>query len=141
MSRVMDIADAMATRLESQAALAGVDVIVDRQKDLAETLKKSVAKAKGSAITILWEGFDVPDVNTSGPQIRSRYTLRTWSRPVLADGNTPADELVTAICKALHHWIPEGLHSFGEMTITGGDFTPDTKWLIYEVEAQVMLKL
>jgi hypothetical protein len=137
----MDIADAIKARLEAQAALAGVDVIVDRQKDLAAILAKSVGKAKGSAITILWEGFDVPDSNTSGPHIRSRYTLRTWSRPVLAQENTPADELVTAICTALHHWIPEGLHAFGEMTITGGDFTPDSKWLIYEVDAEVMLKL
>jgi hypothetical protein len=139
-SRVLNIADAIKTRLESRPALAGVDVIVDRQKDLSTLVAKGVGRAKGSCITILWDGFSVPDANASGPQVTSRYTLRTWSRPIIND-EVPADELVEEVAKALHHWIPEGVHSFGEMTITGGDFTPDAKWLIYEVEAQVTLKL
>jgi len=141
MSRVMDIAEAMATRLESRPALAGVDVIVDRQKDLVATVSKAVGKAKGSAITILWEGFGVPDPDSPGPHVRARYTIRTWSRPVLADAATPADVLVAEVAKALHHWIPEGVHAFGEMTVTGGDLAPDPRWLIYEIQAQVMVRL
>ena len=140
MSRMLDIADAIKTRLEAVTALAGIDVVVDRQKDIAVLIAKSVGRAKGSCITILWDGFGVPDANTSGPQVTSRYTIRTWSRPVI-NNETPADELVEEISKALHHWIPVGLHAFGEMTVSGGDFVPDAKWLIYEVDVQVTLKL
>jgi hypothetical protein len=140
MSRMLDIADAIKTRLESRAALEEIPVVVDRQKDIAVLIAKSVGRSKGSCITILWDGFGVPDPNTSGPQVTSRYTLRTWSRPVI-NNETPADELVEEICKALHHWIPVGVHAFGEMTVSGGDFVPDSKWLIYEVDVEVTLKL
>jgi hypothetical protein len=139
-SRMLDIADAMKARLESRAGLAGVDVVVDRQKDIATQIAASLGKAKGSLITILFEGFAVPDRNGSGPQVTARYTLRTWSRPIL-ESETPADVLVEEIAKGLHHWIPEGLHAFGEMSITGGDFVPDPRWLSYELEAEVTLKL
>jgi hypothetical protein len=140
MSRMLDIAEAIKTRLEGRAALAEVPVLVDRQKDVATKVAAAVGRAAGSLITILWEGFTVPDPNTSGPQVTSRYTLRTYSRPVIST-ETPADELVQEICKALHHWIPEGVHSFGEVTIGGGDFVPDAKFLIYEIDAEVTLKL
>jgi hypothetical protein len=140
MSRMLDIADAIKTRLESRAALEEIPVVVDRQKDISVLIAKSVGRSKGSCITILWDGFGVPDPNTSGPQVTSRYTLRTWSRPVI-NNETPADELVEEICKALHHWIPVGVHAFGEMTVSGGDFVPDSKWLIYEVDVEVTLKL
>jgi hypothetical protein len=140
MSRMLDIADAIKARLESRPGLAGIDVVVDRQKDIAVLIAKSTGRAKGSCITILFEGFGVPDRNTSGPQVTARYTLRTWSRPVI-NNETPADELVEEIARALHHWIPEGTHAFGEMAVTGGDFVPDPKWLVYEIEAEVTLKL
>jgi len=140
MSRVLDIAELIKARLESRPALAGVDIVVDRQKDLATVVSKGVGKAKGCCVTILFEGFQVPDRNTPGPQVRPRYTLRVWSRPIIKD-DLPADEVVEEIARALHHWIPEGLHAYGEMTVTGGDLVPDKTWLIYEIETEMTLKL
>ena len=47
----------------------------------------------------------------------------------------------SAVAVALHHWIPEGVHSFGEMTVAEGDLVPDPKWLCYEIVAEVELNL
>lgn len=141
MSRVIDIADAIKDRLAAQAALATVEIVVDRQKDLVAKLQKLVGKTKGTLITILWEGFVVPDIQASGPRIVSRYVVRAWSRPVISD-DVPADVLVTTLVKALHHWQPEaGVHNFGEMFVTDGDFVPDDKHLIYEVSVECALTL
>jgi hypothetical protein len=147
MSSMLDAADAIKARLEAQATLAGVDVIVDRQKDILSAVAAAIGKTKGNAITILWEGFGVPDPNTSGPRILSRYSIRTWSMPVVerarkAPGDVIlADTIVVSICKALHHWMPTEAHIFGEMTVTGGDLVPDPRWLSYEINAEIQLSL
>lgn len=147
MSAMLHVADAIKERLENTPALAGVGVVVDRQKDVYSAVAAAVNKSGGNGVTILWEGFSVPDTNTAGPRILSRYSIRTWSLPVVerarkAPGKVLfADDLVTAILKSLHHWNPTDLHNYGEMTVTGGDLVPDPRWLSYEINAELQLSL
>ena len=50
MSAFLDRADAIAAHLGTIESLEGIDVIVDRQKELDSALKKSIAKKKGAGI-------------------------------------------------------------------------------------------
>jgi hypothetical protein len=147
MSRSLDIADLIKARLEAVSALAGIDVVVDRQRNITALIASAVGKAKGNCITILYEGFSVPDPNSAGPRLLVRYTIRDYCRPILEKATKGdrdaiyADEVIEEIAKSLHHWVPEHAHSFGEMTVTGGDLVPDPRWLIYELEAEVAVQL
>ena len=147
MSRFLDMADLVAARLEETPGLEGVPVVVDRQKQIATLVATAVGKARGACITILFEGFTNPDPENSMPRLLARYSIRIYSLPVIQQAKAAADQVyaddvVSAVAKALHNWWDSSQsHSFGEMKITGGDLVQDPKWLIYEIDAQVPLLL
>lgn len=142
MSRALDIADRMAARLTAADALSGVTCLVDRQKDIATEVAKSVAKASGSCLVITYEGFSNPDSNQSGkPRVVRRYTATIFSRPVLADGQLAADVLETAAL-ILHNWEPDpATDGFAEIRVASGDYRPDSKFLLYDLDLEVTAPL
>lgn len=136
MSSALDIADAIKTRLEGSAGLAGIEILVDRQKDIAATVALKVGKL-GNCVVILWQGHAVRDADASGPALDLNYTVSVYSRPVLAPNATPADEIMQAVIQRLWHWVPETVHSHGEARIGGGGLVPDGKFLIYDCDVTV----
>ena len=141
MSKHLDIADEIKVRLDEMltGALADVPVIVDRQKDIVSEIAKNVAKASGCVVTILWTGF----TRTATGERRGNYMVRVHSRPILLDGNQPADDIVELIDTALNEWIPasasENQHCHYKMIGEGADMAPDKSLLIYEMGFNVKI--
>lgn len=54
-----------------------------------------------------WAGGENPDPAYVPPRIRSSYTVSLVTKPILRDGETPADDLVEAAIRSLHGWEPD----------------------------------
>jgi len=143
-SKAFVIADAIAARLTSQASLAGVTCMVDRQKDIATEVAKSVAKISACCVVVLYDGFKNPDAALSGnPSVIRSYTVSVFGKPVLAGttGMLAADVMEIAAI-ALHNWVPDEATTFiAECNVTGGDYRPDKYYLIFELSVDVTSKL
>lgn len=139
MSKAMDIAQAMADRLNGLETLPDVETIVDRQKDIAAHVAKQVARGAGAAITILYEGFSNSDRSgAANLKVTRRYTISIFSKPVLREAEaTAADDIVETAAVALHRWEAP----FGEIVLTGCDMRPDTRYLIYDLDVEVLTSL
>lgn len=141
MSKHLDIADDIKVRLDLMLTgdLADVPVIVDRQKDIVVEITKNVKKATGSVVTILWTGY----TRTATGERRGNYMIRVYSRPILLDGNQPADDIVELIDTALNEWIPASAsanqHTHYKMIGEGADMAPDKNFLLYEMPFNVKI--
>ena len=143
MSKSLQIADAMAARLNAHLTLGNVSTVVDRQKDIASEINKRVLKAGGAVIVILFEGFTNASGAVSGQtSVTRRYTVSIYSKPVLRDGETPADDIVELVAKILHNWdIDETTTQAAEITVTGCDMLPDRNYLIYTLDVECASRL
>lgn len=144
MSLALTIADAMAARLNALASLPGAMALVDRQKDVRSEVAARLLKSAGAAAVILYEGFSNPDANGSGlPRVTRRYTLTLYARPIIRDSaEIPADDIIEIIARALHNWEPaESAAGFFEIHVSGGDLRPDQKYLIYDLDIEVLSRL
>jgi hypothetical protein len=126
-----------ATELPTPLSLAGLDIIVDRQKNILSDVTKAVAKAKGTAVVILWEGFQTVDKNSARPRLAHSYNISVWSKPVLAGVNLAADDVMESIIARLWHWKPTGGHAFSEADVRNGGLVPDSKFLKYDCEVVI----
>lgn len=144
MSKALDIAGRMASRLAAVSQLAGVPCLVERQKNLAAQIASSIGKASACCIVILYDGFSNSDHSASGrPTVTRRYTVSVFSTPVLA-GSTGklADDVLELAANCLHNWEPvEATDFFSEIHVAGGDFRPDKSFLIYDLDVEVTSKL
>lgn len=124
---------------EYDVPLQGVDVIVDRQKDILSMVNVSVAKATGCAVTILWTGFGRA---TTGERT-GNYMIRVWSKPIITGENKAADEIVERIDHVLNEWVPPSAsgngHCHYKMIGSGADLAPDRSYLIYEMPFSVKI--
>jgi hypothetical protein len=100
-------------------------------------INAAVAKASGTAIVILWQGFQIPDKNSGRPRLEQRYSVTVYSRQVIDGETRPADNIIESIVARLWHWVPDGGHSMGETSITGGDMVPDKSYLIYDCDVTI----
>ncbi len=157
MSRMLDLATAIQQRLKAWPALAGIDVLLDRQLDVESLMAAKVAQGKGAAIAVFWAGAANRNLDTSGPLLRCRYTISIFARPVLRRGAATADDLAEAAMKALHHWVPAltqevdgepvttpigGPHAAAEVKVIACDLASrDERFVIYEVAAEADLLL
>jgi hypothetical protein len=148
MSRYLTIAEDIKARLDEKftdeagefaVALAGVTVIVDRQKDILTMVNTSVTKATGCVVTVLWTGFGRAPTG----ERTATYVLRVYSRPVLLEGNYPADDIVERIATVLDEWVPAAASSTGhchyKMNGEGADLVPDRNFLLYEMPYSVKI--
>ena len=144
MSKGIDIANAMAARLNALYGIPSNLALVDRQKDIRVEVANRVAKASGSAIIILYEGFSNPAAMASGAlNITRRYTVTIYAKPVIQAADVmAADDLLEAVARSLHNWEPdEPTAGFGEITVTGGDLRPDKSYFIYDLDVEVLSRL
>lgn len=150
MSQALDISELIRTRLLTAPVagelptpldITGLEVIVDRQKDILSEVTKAVAKAKGTAIVILYEGFKVDDEDAGQPRLTGTYNVCVWSKPIIAGGNLPADEVLESVILRLWQWIPQGSHCNEEALVTNGGLVPDRKFLKYDCEVTIPVLL
>jgi hypothetical protein len=143
MSKINTIAEAMAERLNAEIYLQDVVAVVSRQKDLASTLQAKVLKAGGAAIVIQFEGFSNPSANSPvHPTVTRRYTATIYTKPIMREGETPADDIVEFVASKLHDWeITADTADAAEVRMTGGDVIPDRNYLIYQLDLEVLSRL
>ena len=146
MSQQLALAEMIRTRLltapavgelATQMDLTGLDVIVDRQKNILVEVTKSVAKARGTAVVILWEGWTPVDKNSKRPRLAHSYNITVWSKPIIAGANLAADDVMESIIARLWHWKPTGGHAFSEAEVRNGGLVPDAKFLKYDLEVVI----
>lgn len=150
MSKALDIAELIRTRLITAPAVGELEtpvdltelpeesVIVDRQKDINTMTSVAVAKAKGTAIVILWDGQAVADENAKRPRVELSYNISVHSKPVIAAGDFPADDVMESIINRLWHWVPQGRHQQYEVKIRPGGLVPHKSFLIYDLGAVIV---
>jgi hypothetical protein len=141
MSAWLDMAEAIKTRLESLVLMDGVDVIVDRQKDINTLVATAVAKIKGAGITILWETGDIA-VRSKRISL-STYSIRVYGRPILNPDGVPADDLTEAAMAALQDWYPSAyLRCQDKMEVSqAAELIPHKSLIIYEFEVRCRVNL
>ena len=117
-------------------------ILVDRQKDIMSEVDKAVAKASGTAISILWNGWVTLNENASRPHLGSRYTVTVWSKSIIAGPNLPADAVMASVILRLWHWISaDGGHAHGEAQPKNGGQVPDPDFLNYDCEVVIPISL
>jgi hypothetical protein len=150
MSKALDMADLIRNRILTAPAisemattvdLTSIEVIIDRQTPVISLIQAAIAKATGTAIVILWQGFQVPDANSSRPRLAHRYTITVYSRQVIDGTSRPADNVIESIVARLWHWLPLGGHAHGEAQVLSGDMVPDKSYLIYDCEVVIPVSL
>lgn len=137
-------AEGLKTRLDAWAGLGSTGVIVDKQKDIRSEVLSAIEKEAGVAITILFDGFQVPDTDTSGPKTVARYSIRVWGLPIVQETSPAflhAEDAAAEVAKALHLYRVDGLHNFAESRVGDGDLIDDPNFLIYELTVTVPVYL
>jgi hypothetical protein len=146
MSIALDTAELIKTRLLTAPAggelpttvdLTPLTVLVDRQKSLLSEINKAIGKAKGTAILIVYTGFDVLDPDASTPRLANRYSLQVWSKPIIAGDDLAADDVLESVVHRMWHWIPNGAHHFDEARVLPGGMMPSKTHLVYDCEVLV----
>lgn len=150
MSAALEMADMIRNRILTRPAvgelattvdLTHIDVIVDRQTPVLSLIQAAVAKATGTAIVILWQGFRVLDKHTGRPRLAQSYNISVWSKQVIDGANRPADNVIESIVLRLWQWVPDGGHSYGEAEVSNGDMVPNKSFLVYDCEVVIPTSL
>lgn len=148
MSKANDIAAAMAVKLNAATALGGVEALVDRQLDITTEISKRLNLArgksagKGAMITIFYLGFDNADNSgAQTPTITRNYLVSIYAAPVMATGNTPADDLLETAASVLHLWEPAESAGISEIHVASGVARADADFLIYDLTVKAISRL
>jgi hypothetical protein len=144
MSTGIQIAQAMADRLNALATLPDVHAIVWKQKDITSELQRRTGKTGGALIVILYAGFINPDtVAGVHLSVTRRYTVSVFSQPVLRGAaSTTADDIVEIVARSLHNWEPdEATTGTAEIRVASCDIRPDNQYLIYDLEIETTTRL
>jgi len=144
MSRWLDHADALRDFLEDNviycSAAPLVPVIVDRGKDLTATIAKSVAKAGGAAVIILWEGAKNAEPASRLLRMGANYSVLCITKPVVAGSAVACDDLCEAVAAAMHDWVPADTPNIvaQRLAVTEITIQPSASFMIYEISAEVL---
>lgn len=144
MSKAITIATAIAARLNALVTLPDVDAIVWQQKNIVSEMAAKLGKASGAVIVILYQGFQNPDADAgSRLNVRRAYTLSVFVNPILrTSGATTPEDIVEISSAALHVWEPvEATTGFGQIHVKSCDLRPDDKFLIYDLDIEVLSRL
>jgi hypothetical protein len=167
MSKIHDIAELMRSRIltaplaselptlvdltelyqaNEDPALEVDAVIVNRQKEIQSKVSLVQAKARGTAIVIQWDGHAPDQKNAGSPKMAYTYSVQVWSKPVLGEGDFPADDVFESIVARLWHWEP-GVAEAGkgiahrEVQVMPGGVIPNKTYMIYEFGLLVPVSL
>lgn len=117
MSSIIEtLQEAVADRLESQAAFANVPILRRRDGALTNKLEEATLLASGLGVLIL---TPIPTAATTGspPTFQEvLVTVRVLEGPYPVSGPR-ALELAEAVCRALHNWTPPLANSTGPLLL------------------------
>ena len=136
MSAFLDKADEIKTLLDGVSALSSVEVIVDKQKDIAAEFAKAIQKAKGGVIIILFDGYEPNDLDVNDSTLISSFSITIWTQPILRGTNPKNTDLVEATHKALHDWQHDAFCQNNAQVLLGR-LIPNPKFLIHELTLQL----
>ena len=132
MSAFLDKAEAIKTRLEAISALSSVTVLIDNQKEIASDFRKAMAKTKGAAVIIFFDGYETYEDDVAESEVVSNFVVTIWTKPILRDGETPAYDLVSEVHRSLHGWQSEQLCR-NKAAVTSGRVIPNQQFLIHQI--------
>lgn len=135
MSQFYDTAEDIADQLRATEELAGIAVIVDRQRDIAAELQKHLGKVTAAGCLIVtWTGAPNADESADGPRFNSTFTVTGFFKPVLRRGETPADNIIEAAAAALHDWRrPNRSHVNDRLIVIGITPFDSPEFLAYRI--------
>lgn len=146
MSRISSAGAGIEAKLEALPAMAGIDVLYDRQKDVEAAALAAVEKAKGIFVTVMFMGKRKRREGVGRWQ--AVYLIQVWGRPIIRDGDTPIDDIVEAIEAALDGEsidgaAPDGIdgHYYHEVEVRDVGLIPDRTWLKFGIEVELDLQL
>lgn len=140
MSTFLDKADEIADRLRAVTRLESVEIIVDRQKDIAAEFAKAMGKAKGGVIIILFDGYRPNDEDVAESVLISSYSITIWTKPILRGDQAPADDIVEETHRALHGWKHD-FYCQHNAIVRSGRIIPDQRFLIHELQLELKHEL
>lgn len=138
MSKALDLADEMAAYLETLPELSGIDVIVDRQKDIETEILKAVEKSKGAAVVILYVGGK--NIHKDGKQFlykKHKYSISVHCLSMIqTEDQMPADDIVETVELAMNGWkSPSNTKRCQDVVhVEGDELVPHESLLIYDVQ-------
>lgn len=142
MSKFYDTADLIVTHLKTVSALSSVDIVADRQMDIAAELRKAIAKQIGGLAVVTWIGSPNEDLSADGPRFLSKFTVTLFTKPVLRAGDTPADDMAEAIATALHDYrFAANSHYSSRLVCTGIDPIQADELLAYRINLSTPIQL
>jgi len=144
MSKAIQIAEAMAARLNALATLPDVEAIVWRQKEISSELASKTGKTAGALIVIVYAGFTNPDSSASVHlTVTRRYAVSIFSKPVMRNRTaTAADDIVEIAARSLHNWEPdETTTGTAEIRVASCEIRPDEQYLIYDMDIECVSRL
>lgn len=121
-------------------------VIVNRQKEIQTKVAMVQEKARGTVIVIQWDQHAPDQKNAASPNLTYTYSVQIWSKPVLGEGDFPADDVFESILARLWHWAP-GVAEAGkgiahrEVQAMAGGTMPNKSYMIYEFGLLVPVSL
>lgn len=121
-------------------------VIVNRQKEIQSKIALVQAKARGTVIVIQWDQHTPDQKNAGSPNLTYTYSVQIWSKPVLGEGDFPADDVFESILARLWHWQPGAAEAgkgiaHREVQATAGGVMPNKSFMIYEFGLLVPVSL
>jgi hypothetical protein len=136
-------------RLDAHFAALGegwenVGTVVYRQKDIEAECDTLLARAGGAAVTILWDGFSIPNPESRTADTLVRYSVAVWCQPTTGVHMPPsslADEVVEQVVRALHGWAASGRHAHLEFRIGGCALASHPTYLIYDLACTVRAQI
>ena len=143
MSKALNIADEMAVYLRTLVALDGIEVIVDRQKDIEQKILNAVSASSGAEVVILYVGGRNPNPERmSSLRKTCKFSVTVETLPVIqTDEQAKSDELVEAIQAALHGWRSATQHCAEGMRVLGDELVPDNTLLRMDVQVEIDLTI
>jgi hypothetical protein len=128
-------AEALAAYLETVLALAGIDVVVARQKDLLASVELAAGKAAGTCVVVAWLGGSNANRSAATLVMGGRYSVSVWALPIATAQTVPVDAIVEAAAAAVHGWEGEPTYNrpARRLEVTDVSLVPDERFLVYEI--------
>jgi hypothetical protein len=103
---LLDCADDLKEMLDEIDGLSGIDIIVDRQKNLDVQIQKAIGKSSGAMILILLDGWDTPPEGEA-TYLMLRFTISVWTRPILQEGNIAESTILALLLRSVQGYRPD----------------------------------
>lgn len=148
MSAVLSMAEAVANQLESVPLLAGVNVLVQRPKDVESKILESLEQSKGLAVLVVYRGGEnLSEENDKTILKKADYVVLVYMVPTLRP-EVAMESVCEEIQKALHGWAPTSGELAGHsklcmtrMRYASDDNVTDDKLLIHANHFHINLRV